>query len=74
MEDVTGKEVEMKLVERDQLAGFFAEQVPEAHVQDFVDMTTAVLPGGIMSGDFEYGEDTVRGKVELVDAFRQLYE
>ena len=73
VEQATGKTVKLELVERDQLAGFFGQQVPEAHVQEFVDMVTAVLPGGIIEGDFGYDEDTVRGEMELVDTLRELY-
>ncbi|CAM1503155.1 Fc.00g079310.m01.CDS01 [Cosmosporella sp. VM-42] len=71
--EVTGKEVELKPVKRDELAGFFAKQVPEGYVQELVDMTTALLPGGIMVGDFEYDENTIKGRVQLVDTLRQLY-
>ncbi|KAK3303716.1 uncharacterized protein B0T15DRAFT_504885 [Chaetomium strumarium] len=67
-----GKPVELKSVERDQLAGFFGQQIPQAHVQEFVDMVTAVLPDGVIEGDFEYDENTVRGGVELGDALREL--
>ena len=42
-------------------------------MQDFVDMTTAVLPGGIMAGDYQYDADTVRGRVELVEGLREIY-
>ncbi|KAL7627938.1 hypothetical protein AAE478_002133 [Parahypoxylon ruwenzoriense] len=73
VDEVTGKNTELKAVERDQLASFFAEHVPGEYVQEFVDMTTAVLPGGIMAGDFEYDENTIRGKVQLVDTLRQVY-
>ncbi|CAI4212308.1 unnamed protein product [Parascedosporium putredinis] len=75
VEKVVGTKTELKLIERDQLSGFFAQLgIPETHVPDFVGMTTAVLPGGIMAGDFGYDEDTVRGKVELVDGLREMYE
>ncbi|KAF7555203.1 hypothetical protein G7Z17_g2390 [Cylindrodendrum hubeiense] len=73
VEEVTGKKVEIAAVPKDQLAGFFAEQVPAAYVQDFVEMTTSALPGGTMAGDFGDHEHTVKGKVELVDALRKLY-
>ncbi|KAH7010088.1 hypothetical protein EDB80DRAFT_839261 [Ilyonectria destructans] len=73
IEEVTGKKLEIAAVPKDQLAGFYAEQIPAAHVQAFVEMTTAALPGGIMAGDFGDHEHTVKGKVELVDALRKLY-
>lgn len=74
VEKATGRAVELKLVERDQLAAYFGQQLPEAYVQEFVDMTLAGLPGGIMVGDFAYDEGTVRGRVELVDTLRELYQ
>lgn len=73
VEEVTGKEVELKLIEKDQLAEFFAKQLPEPYVQEFVDMTTAGLPGGVIDKDFVYDDDTVKGRVELVDTLRELY-
>ncbi|KAM5344244.1 hypothetical protein ACJ41O_012781 [Fusarium nematophilum] len=74
VEEVTGKKVELVLIERDHLAEFFGQQVPRAHVQQMVDMTTAALPGGIMAGDFVENEDTVRGRDELVETLRRLYK
>ena len=70
--------MKLEAVERDQLAGYFGNVFPPAYVQEFVDMTTAVMPGGIMAGDFGYDDDrvdttTVRGKVELVDTLREVY-
>lgn len=73
VQKAVGKEVDLQLVERDQLAVFFGQQVPEPHVEEFVAMATAVLPGGIIEGDFEYEESTVTGEVELVDTFGKLY-
>lgn len=73
VEKATGKTVELQLVERDQLGEYMAQIIPEPYVQAFVDMTTAGLPGGVIVPDFEYDEDTVRGRVELVDTFRELH-
>ncbi|KXX73869.1 NAD(P)H azoreductase [Madurella mycetomatis] len=74
VEKATGRAVELKVIERDQLAAYFSQQLPEVYVQEFVDMTAAGLPGGIMVGDFAYDEGTVRGRVELVDTLRELYQ
>ncbi|KAH7123477.1 hypothetical protein B0J13DRAFT_511863 [Dactylonectria estremocensis] len=73
LDEVTGKKWEIAAIPKDKLAEFWAEQVPAAYVQDFVEMTTAGLPGGIMDGGFEDNEHTVCGKVELVDALRKVY-
>ncbi|KPM35297.1 hypothetical protein AK830_g11285 [Neonectria ditissima] len=73
VEEVTGKKVEIIAIEKEHLAGFFAEQVPPAYVQDFVEMTASALPGGTMAGDFGDHEHTIKGKVQLVEALRKLY-
>ncbi|RSM01537.1 hypothetical protein CEP52_008471 [Fusarium oligoseptatum] len=73
VEGITGKKVELVPIEKDKLAEFFSRQIPSAHIQDFVEMTTSALPGGIMAGDFGSNERTVHGKVELVEALRPLY-
>jgi hypothetical protein len=73
VEKVTGNEGRLELVQRDQLASFFAQQIPDAYVQEFVDMVTASLPGGIISDDYDYDESTIRGRVELVDALGDLH-
>ncbi|KAK2764275.1 hypothetical protein FQN54_008967 [Arachnomyces sp. PD_36] len=73
VKEVTGKDVGLKAIEKDQLYEFFANEIPEKYVQEFVDMTTAGLPGGIIAEDFVYDGDTFRGRVELVDTLRQLY-
>ncbi|KAK7409234.1 hypothetical protein QQX98_008610 [Neonectria punicea] len=73
VEEVTGKQVEIVAIDKAHLAGFFAEQVPAAYVQDFVEMTASALPGGTMAGDFGDHEYTVKGNVQLVEALRRLY-
>lgn len=73
VEEITGKKFDVIPIEKDKLAEFFARQIPSAHIQDFVEMTTSALPGGIMAGDFGSDERTVHGKAELVEALRPLY-
>ncbi|KAH7131303.1 hypothetical protein EDB81DRAFT_906411 [Dactylonectria macrodidyma] len=73
VEEVTGKKWELVAIPKDQLAAFWAEQVPALYVPDFVEMTTAGLPGGIMGGEYGNIERIVNGKVELVDALRKAY-
>ncbi|PKS09838.1 hypothetical protein jhhlp_004461 [Lomentospora prolificans] len=74
VEEITERKVDLQLVEKDQLAGYFGQIIPKSQLQGFVDMTTSVLPDGIMAGEFEYDENTVRGKVELVESLRELYK
>jgi hypothetical protein len=42
-------------------------------VEEIAGLSRAALPGGIITGDFEYDEDTVRGEVELAATFSKLY-
>ncbi|KAK3298227.1 uncharacterized protein B0H64DRAFT_438715 [Chaetomium fimeti] len=72
VEQATGRKVELKAVERDQLEGFFGQQIPQAHLSEFLGMVAATLPGGIIVDDFEDDESTMRGNTELVDGLREL--
>lgn len=74
IEEITGKTLNLVPVEKDDLfAHFTKHQIPVSHVQGMVDMVTATLPGGIMAGDFAYGENVVRGEVDMLDSLRKLY-
>ncbi|KAJ3954853.1 hypothetical protein N0V92_008657 [Colletotrichum tropicale] len=74
VEEITGKQVGIVAIEVDQLAGFYArEGIPAGLVPKMVEYTTAGLPGGIMDGSFGGDEDTIWGKVELVDALRKIH-
>ncbi|KAI1488077.1 hypothetical protein F5X96DRAFT_680750 [Biscogniauxia mediterranea] len=72
IEEVTGKDGTLVTIEKDKLVEYFAHHVPEVYAQEFADMVTAMLPGGIMAGDFEPGENSVRGKLELGDVLRHM--
>ncbi|KAG8673527.1 hypothetical protein FPOAC2_06972 [Fusarium poae] len=74
VEEITGKKVELKLVEEDQLLDYWKQIVPVAHAEEFKEMTTAGFAGGVIAKDFVYDEKTVRGEQELVDALRALYK
>ncbi|RGP76049.1 hypothetical protein FLONG3_5440 [Fusarium longipes] len=74
VEEVTGKVFELKLVEENQLLDYWKQIVPEVYAEEFKEMTTAGLPGGVIAEDFVYDEKTVRGEQELVDALRALYK
>lgn len=73
LEQVTGNKGELITIEKDKLATYFANHVPPAYAEEFAGMVLATLPGGTMAGDFEDGENTFRGKTELVDGLRELY-
>lgn len=74
VEEITGKKYELKLVEKDQLLDYWKQIVPEFYAEEFKEMTTCGLADGIIAKNFVYDENTVRGKVELVDALRSLYK
>ncbi|KAI5921700.1 hypothetical protein F4810DRAFT_330218 [Camillea tinctor] len=72
IQEVNGKDGTLITIEKDKLVEFFARHVPKMYAQEFADMTTAMLPGGIMAGDFEPGENSVKGKLELGDVLRHM--
>ncbi|CAJ0550412.1 Ff.00g103420.m01.CDS01 [Fusarium sp. VM40] len=74
VEEITGKKVELVLVEEDQLLDYWKQIVPEAYAEDFKEMTTSGLPGGAIVKDFVYDENTIKGKQELVDGLRAVYK
>ncbi|KAM7210767.1 hypothetical protein V8F06_013845 [Rhypophila decipiens] len=72
------KDIKLNPVPPEHLAEYFGQVFPEQYVQEFVDMTTAVLPGGVMADDFGYDDEdenhvVVRGETGLVDAIRVVY-
>ncbi|KAF5667618.1 hypothetical protein FHETE_5676 [Fusarium heterosporum] len=74
IEEITGKRVELVLVERDQLLDYWKNIVPEAYAEEFKEMTTCGLADGVIAKDFVYDEKTVRGKQELIDGLRGVYK
>ncbi|KAM5363518.1 hypothetical protein ACJZ2D_011961 [Fusarium nematophilum] len=71
-EEVTGGKAELKLLEGDELEAFFGQIFPGHAIQDFMEMTTASLGDGVITRDYDYDENTVRGKVELIDVLREV--
>jgi hypothetical protein len=67
-----GREGRLVIIEKEGLPEYFSKHVPDKYVQEYADMIIAMAPGGIMSQDFVYDDDTVRGEVELEDALRAL--
>lgn len=74
VEEITGKKVGIVAIEREDLAGFYAQQYPADQVSWMVDMTTAALPGGTMADDFVGNEGTVWAEEELVSTLRRIFE
>ena len=48
-EQVTGKQIEVRVIEQRDLEGFFSGFLPPSLVDDFVEMTRMFLPGGSWS-------------------------
>ncbi|KAK8022554.1 hypothetical protein PG993_013321 [Apiospora rasikravindrae] len=72
IENATGKKWELANIPREGLAEHFGKEVPEVYVPEFVELITAMLPGGVLAGHLEGGEDTIRGTVELEEALRKM--
>ncbi|KEY71185.1 hypothetical protein S7711_02297 [Stachybotrys chartarum IBT 7711] len=71
VEGASGKKVQVRLVEKKDLGEYFGQHLPEVYVPEFVEMTLSGLPGGITTKDFNYDEDTVKGKVEFEDVVKE---
>ncbi|KAK8036933.1 hypothetical protein PG991_001247 [Apiospora marii] len=54
-EEATGKRIEVKLVQDDQLQGFFRQAFKEPMTSLFVEMTRSFLPGGVAEKDMNEG-------------------
>ncbi|KAK7918435.1 hypothetical protein PG985_010309 [Apiospora marii] len=72
IEKATGKKWDLVNIPREGLAEYFGKEVPEVYVPDFVEMITAMLPGGVLAAEFEGGENIVRGTIELEDALQRM--
>lgn len=72
-EEVTGKSIELRLIEKDQLHVFFSGFLPPTIVDDFVEMTKSFLPGGITIDDMSPRKDTEFGQDTLIDSFRKMF-
>ncbi|KAK3901006.1 hypothetical protein C8A05DRAFT_45271 [Staphylotrichum tortipilum] len=73
-EAAAGKPVELRPVEKDGLAGFYAAVFPPMVAQAFTEMNTSYLEGGIIYNDPQPTEGEVKlGKTELVEAVKEMY-
>ncbi|KZL83190.1 hypothetical protein CI238_04543 [Colletotrichum incanum] len=71
-EAVMGKQVELRVVEDEQLEGFFAQAFKEPMAGMFVEMTRSFLPGGIMAADTYEGFKVHRMTDTLEEVVRGL--
>lgn len=66
----TGKPVKVEPVAPEDLTAWWSSHIPEKYVGDFTEFTTCQLEGGVVLGEYEYDQRTVRGTRELVDEMR----
>ncbi|KAF4969092.1 hypothetical protein FSARC_3615 [Fusarium sarcochroum] len=71
-EEVTGEKVELRLAQGEDLKAFFRQLFPEHCIPDFMEMIESSLPGGLITNEYDYDENTVRGNIELLDTMREL--
>ena len=73
LEKISGKTIEVKTIEKDQLQGFFANVFPPSVADSYVEMIHSMLPGGILEGDMQDKSGRQHGPTDLADALQQMY-
>ncbi|KAF7589919.1 hypothetical protein BBP40_003537 [Aspergillus hancockii] len=76
-QDATGRDVELRPVEKEDLPEFFGAFLPKSAADGFVEMTISFLPGGVIASgneDAASGVQVYRGKTELGEAIREICE
>ncbi|KAK2605939.1 hypothetical protein QQS21_003665 [Conoideocrella luteorostrata] len=73
VKEITGTNAELVLPEKDGIVDFFAQQFPRGVAEELAEMVVASLEGGNIAKEYEYNDDTIVGKMELVDALRLKY-
>ncbi|KAF4958853.1 hypothetical protein FGADI_2055 [Fusarium gaditjirri] len=73
-EEMTGNKVELGLAQGEDLKAFFRQILPEHCIPDFMEMIESSLPGGLIAKEYEVDENTVTGKVDMLEVFRELGE
>jgi uncharacterized protein YbjT (DUF2867 family) len=71
-EEVLGKSVEMRPIEKDGLDDFYAAVFPPVVAAHFAEMNRSYLAGGILYEDPQPTGEIRHGKTELVEVFRQM--
>jgi len=71
-EEVTGKKAELELAQGEDLKALLRQLFPEHCIPDFMEIIEASLPGGLISEEYGYDENTITGKIELIDTLREL--
>lgn len=73
-EEITANKVELGLAQGEDLKTFFRQILPEYCIADFMEMIESSLPGGLIAKEYEADENTVTGKVDMWEVFRELGE
>jgi uncharacterized protein YbjT (DUF2867 family) len=73
-EEITGNKVNLGLAQGEDLKSFFRQILPEHCIPDFMEMIESSLPGGLIAKEYEVDENTVTGKVDMLEVFRELGE
>ncbi|KAF5983702.1 isoflavone reductase P3 [Fusarium coicis] len=71
-EEITTNKVELGLAQGEDLKAFFGQILPEHCIADFMEMIESSLPGGLIAREYEADENTVTGKVDMLEVFREL--
>ncbi|GAB1318507.1 NAD-dependent epimerase/dehydratase [Madurella fahalii] len=72
-EQVSGKSVEVRPVEKAGLLDFYSAVLPPSAAKHFTEMNESFLPGGILHENPNPTGEIRYGKTELVDAVKQMY-
>ncbi|EQB50114.1 hypothetical protein CGLO_10492 [Colletotrichum gloeosporioides Cg-14] len=73
LESIVGKGVEVRPVDKDALPSFFGQVLPSHLVPEFVEMTTSMLPGGVLEIESAAITDWRVGKESLVAALTRMW-
>lgn len=73
LEQILGKKIEVKPVEKEALPDFFGQVFPPSTVPEWVELSTCFLPGGILTKHPTPEKDIKRGKVGLKEAFEDMF-
>ncbi|KAF5694224.1 hypothetical protein FDENT_1529 [Fusarium denticulatum] len=71
-EEITANKVELGLAQGEDLKAFFGQILPEHCIADFMEMIESSLPGGLIAREYEADENTVTGKFDMLEVFREL--
>ena len=74
LREITGKAIELRLVQKDDLASFYGNVFPANIVPLFVEMTCSMLPGSPWLNDPGNETPVHRGTDTLVDAFQRMLQ